>query len=75
MNEKRKQLLLETFPPGTRLELIEMHDDPRPIIPGTKGTVKSIDDICQIHVNWDDGRVLAVNDEVDTFRIIERGTV
>ena len=28
-----------TYPPGTRIELDYMGDDPRPIAPGTKGTV------------------------------------
>lgn len=33
------------YPPGTRLELIEMGDDPRPVASGTRGTVKVVDDI------------------------------
>ena len=33
------------YPPGTRIRLDSMGDDPHPIKPGTKGTVKLVDDI------------------------------
>lgn len=46
------------YPPGTRLELIEMGDDPRPVASGTRGTVKVVDDMGSIHMQWDNGRTL-----------------
>ena len=38
---------------------------------GVCGTVKSVDDACQIHVKWDNGSTLALNPEVDEFTILE----
>ena len=35
----------ERYPPGTRIELIHMGDDPNPIPDGTRGTVTAVDDI------------------------------
>ena len=35
----------ELYPKGTRILLQHMEDDPRPIEPNTRGTVKAVDDI------------------------------
>ena len=56
------------YPPGTRLELIEMGDDPRPVASGTRGTVKVVDDMGSIHMQWDNGRTLALIPGEDRFR-------
>lgn len=58
----------KTYPPGTRLELIDMNDPYAPVPPGTRGTVCLIDDMAQIHMEWDNGRTLALNGDVDSFR-------
>lgn len=58
------------YPPGTRIELDEMVDDPRPIEAGTQGTVEFVDDIGSIHTEWDNGRFLAVIPDVDKFHKI-----
>lgn len=56
------------YPPGTRIELIEMEDPFAPVPSGTRGTVKSVDDIGQLHMHWDNGRSLAVVPREDSFR-------
>ena len=38
------------YPPGTRIQLIEMEDPFAPIPSGTRGTVKVVDDIGQLHI-------------------------
>ena len=43
------QRMKDTYPPGTRIELDYMGDDPRPIAPGTKGTVRIVDDMGTVH--------------------------
>lgn len=47
------------YPPGTRLELISMDNDPIPIPPGTRGTVLGVDDAGQVLMHWDNGRSLS----------------
>lgn len=58
----------ETYPPGTRLELISMDDPYAPVPPGTRGTVKYVDDIGQIGMVWDNGRTLSLVPGEDSFR-------
>ena len=38
---------------------------------GVCGTVESIDGVCQLHVKWDNGSMLALNPEVDKFSVLE----
>ena len=59
-----------TYPPGTRIELDYMGDDPRPISPGTKGTVKLVDDIGTVHCIFDSGRCLGLISGEDCFHAI-----
>lgn len=66
------QEIKERYPVGTRIQL-DFMDDPQAIAPGTKGTVRLVDDAAQIHVNWDNGRSLAVIPGEDSFhKITER---
>lgn len=58
----------EQYPPGTRIELISMEDPFAPVPPRTRGTVKIVDDIGQLHMSWDNGRSLAVVPGEDSFR-------
>lgn len=59
--------LRESFPAGSRVELIRMDDAQAPPI-GTLGTVKAVDDIGTIHVAWDNGSSLGVVLGVDDCR-------
>ena len=54
---------------GKRVELIYMNDKQAPAA-GTKGTVRRVDDMGTIHVNWDNGSSLGLVDGEDTFKII-----
>lgn len=58
--------LRKMYPKGTRVELHYMDDLQAPPS-GTKGTVTWVDDIGQIHVNWDNGSSLALNVKLDSF--------
>ena len=57
----------EMYPVGTRIEVVEMVDDPRPIPSGTKGTVRIVDDMGTVHCDFDNGRRLGLIPGVDGF--------
>ncbi len=62
------------YPPGTRICLDRMGDDPRPIPAGTKGTVVAVDDIGTLHCEFDNGRSFGICSEVDSFHKISEQT-
>lgn len=64
------QRMKDQYPPGTRIQLDFMGDDPRPIAPGTKGTVRSVDDIGTVHCDFDNGRRLGLVPGEDAFHTI-----
>lgn len=74
-NEKEIKTLKQRYPKGTRICLDSMGNDPRPIPPGTKGTVRFVDDCGTIHCHFDNGRILGVIPEEDSFHIIQQEEV
>ena len=58
----------EAYPPGTRVLLVEMGNDPQPVPPNTWGTVLVVDDIGTLHCAFDDGRSLGLLPGEDRFR-------
>jgi hypothetical protein len=56
------------YSPGTRIVLGEMSDPYAPVPPGTRGTVKFVDDMGTIHPQWDNGRTLGLVYGEDSFR-------
>ncbi len=69
LTKERLQALGEAYPADCRVELVRM-DDPfnTKLVPGSKGTVISVDDIGTIHVAWDCGSSLGVVYGVDAVR-------
>ncbi len=63
------EFLREQYPAGYRVRLSKMRNNPAPIAPGSMGTLDYIDDAGQFHINWDDGRTLALEIGADRFRI------
>lgn len=57
-----------TYPSGTRVMLLHMGDDPRPIEDNTRGTVVCVDDIGTVHCSFDNGRQLGLVPGEDSFR-------
>lgn len=56
------------YPPGTRLLLNDMKDPYAPVPAGTRGTVRVVDDMGTIHMQWDNGRSLGLIPGEDSFR-------
>lgn len=65
--EEYVQLLKEKYPAGTRIVVDQMGDDPRPIAPGTAGTVREVDDMGTVHCDFDNGRRLGLIQGEDSF--------
>ena len=61
----------EKYAPNTKVELIQMYDLVNDVPPNTKGIVTHVDDIGNIHVNWENGITLALTFGTDEFSIIE----
>ena len=56
------------YPPGTRIVLNSMNDSFALVEPGTRGTVRYVDDASMVGVAWDNGRSLTLIPDVDSFR-------
>lgn len=67
MTKHELKILKEKYPVGTIIQCILMRDDLHPVPSGTIGTVKSIDDAGQIHMNWENGSTLALVPNTDEF--------
>lgn len=55
---------------GMRIRMVSMVDDPNPIEPGTEGTIRLVDGMGVIHVQWDNGRTLGVIPGIDHYQLI-----
>ena len=64
------KILQKKYPKGTRIKLVFMNDF-RSVAPGTKGTVRHVDDMGTIHVDWDNGRRLGLIYDEDEFNVLE----
>ena len=69
MDREFVQYIKEKYPVGTRIVLDHMGEDPHPIPPGTKGTVRIVDDIGTVHCDFDNGRRLGLIHGEDSFHI------
>ena len=65
---RQAQRYKEQYPEGTRILLLHMGDDPRPIEDNMRGTVKYVDDMCAIHCVFDNGGQLGLIPSEDSFR-------
>ena len=67
-NRRMAERYKESYPPGTRIMLLQMGDDPHPVEPNTRGTVKFVDDMGTLHCDFDNGRQLGLVPGEDSFR-------
>ena len=72
ISEATVKRLKEQYPVGCRVELISMNDPyNRKLYPGCRGTVRIVDDIGTIHVDWDCGSRLGVAYGEDMCRRVD----
>lgn len=72
MDKEQVELLEKHYKEGDRVKLIFINDSLTSLSYGDQGTIKKIDDIGQIHVNWDCGSSLALNFNEDEFITISK---
>lgn len=76
ISEKTVARLKEQYPVGTRVELVSMNDPYNTkLVPGSRGTVRAVDDIGTIHVAWDCGSSLGVAYGEDSCKKLDSVTV
>jgi len=68
MARRTAERMKEQYPVGTRIYLNSMGDDPRPLPAGSRGTVRNVDDMGTVHIDWDNGRSLGLVPGEDSFR-------
>ena len=73
MNEYERQRKMaestkKLYPPGTRIELINMKDPYAPVPSGTRGTVKFVDSMGTIFPEWYNNRTIGIVPGEDSFR-------
>ena len=66
--QMQAQFYKQAYPPGTRIMLLSMGNDPNPVDGGTRGTVKAVDDTGTLHCSFDNGRSLGIIPGEDSFR-------
>ena len=69
---RQAERMQREYPTGTRILLLGMGNDPNPVEPGTRGTVRVVDDIGTLHCEFDNGRSLGVVPGEDSFRKLTR---
>ena len=67
-NNMEKEMIKKAMV-GKRV-VIEYMDDVSAVPSGTMGTITHVDDIGNIHVNWDNGSRLAIVPEDDVFNFV-----
>ena len=65
---RQAQRYKELYPEGTRILLLHMGDDPRPVDDDMRGTVMFVDDMSTVHCKFDNGRQLGIIPGEDSFR-------
>ena len=65
---RQAQRYKELYPKGTRILLLHIGDDPRPVEDDMRGTVMFVDDMSTVHCRFDNGRQLGIIPGEDSFR-------
>ena len=61
----------EKYPPGTKVEVVEVHDQYRDVPAGTRGHVLCVDDTGTVHCSFENGVSLGCIWGIDVIRRID----
>lgn len=67
-DEHTVEWVRKMYPKGTRVEHIRMDDPYSPLNPGDRGTVRSVDDMATVFVDWDSSSGLGIVYGVDRIQ-------
>lgn len=70
-----REFYKKTYPAGTKIKMIAMRNEPRPVPNDVKGIVKLVDDQATIHCVFEDGRRIGVIPGLDAFIKIKDETI
>ena len=66
VDDKKVEYLKNLYTPGGKVKLLEMVGEPQ--MPyGLMGVVQFVDDIGQVHMEWENGSVLALHPFEDSY--------
>lgn len=68
-NKRNIESMRRRYPAGTRVKLNSMTGESR-MPAGLEGSIQFIDDIGDLHVDWDNGSTLALIPGEDSFSVI-----
>lgn len=66
--EAYREFYKDAYPEGTKVLLVEMKNDLKPVLCETKGVVDHVDDAPTIHCKFENGKYLGIIPEMDVFR-------
>lgn len=69
IDKMRIQVMKQLYFKGLKVKLIHMEGESQMSF-GLIGEIEYVDDIGQIHVQWENGSSLALNADIDKFEII-----
>ena len=69
-SKRMVEAIRREYPPGTRVELIEMDDPYSKLQPGDRGTVRFVDDTGTVFPDWDKGGSLGLVYGQDRYKRI-----
>lgn len=71
LSKEKIKAIKQKYLKGTKIKLVKMYDPFFPPPSQTMGIVDFVDDIGQIHCNWDNGSTLALVVGIDDFQVLE----
>lgn len=71
LTQEEIKVIKDKYVKGTKIKLLKMYDPFTPPPSETTGIVDFVDDIGQIHINWNNGSTLALVPDLDEFEVLE----